>query len=252
MNPRTWRSTVKGFVMAKNPTARWLLLSPFLVAACTLSLILAPIPSGVRPQAFVTASPTHLRPAATIESTVETPGAIQTTLPEEVAKPTPFCEDPRPLTLIETFRRAIGWADGALLSSLVSPQHGLDARLLRDGRVVNYDQPHAAALFESTYVVDWGNSPGSGLPIKGSFRDLFVPDLEDLFSKSYTTTCNQIQVGGTTYTVKWPYEGIDFYSLHYPGSAGYGSLDWHTWVIGMHVVDERIYLYAIMQFKWEP
>ena len=123
---------------------------------------------------------------------------------------------------------------------------------LRDGRVVNYDQEHAAALFESTYVVDWGNAAGSGLPIKGSFRDLFVPDLEDVLSKPNTAKCNQIQAGGTTYSIQWPYNGIDFYSLYYPGSAGYGSLDWHTWVIGIHFVDDQAYLYAITQFKWEP
>jgi hypothetical protein len=185
-------------------------------------------------------------------STAEAPLTMQTAEPAAPASPAPFCRDPRPLTLIDAFRRAITSADGALLSSLVDPQHGMDARLLRDGRVINYDRQHAAALFESTYVVDWGNSPGSGLPVKGSFRDSFVPDLEDVFAKRYTATCDQIQVGGTTYAIQWPYEAGDYYSLYYSGSAGNGSLDWHTWVLGMQVVDEHAYLYAIMQFRWEP
>ena len=128
----------------------------------------------------------------------------------------------------------------------------MDARLLRDGRIVNYDRAHAAALFESTYVVDWGAAPGSGLPVKGSFHDLLVPDLMDVLSKDYTLACNRIEVGGTTYSATWPYPGIDFYSLYYPGSADYGSLDWHTWMVGIHFVESQPYLYAIMQFKWEP
>ena len=239
--------------MVKNPTAQWpVLLSPVLVVACTLSLIRAPIPAATEPQAFGTASPTHITPVVTDMATAEAPLTVQTARPPAPPSPSPFCQDPRPLTLIETFRRAISSADGALLSSIIDPRHGMDARLLRDGRVVNYDRQHAAALFESTYVVDWGNSPGSGLPATGSFRDLFVADLEDVFSQPYTATCNQIQVGGTTYSIQWPYEGSDYYSLYYSGSAGSGSLDWHTWVLGMQVLADHAYLYAIVQFKWEP
>ncbi len=96
-----------------------------------------------------------------------------------------------------------------------------------------------------------GLPAGSGLPVKGSFRALFIPDLADVFSRQYTTACNQILVGGTTYVATWPYDGIDFYSLHYAGSQAYGGLDWHTWLIGMHFVDQQPYLYAILQFKWE-
>jgi hypothetical protein len=156
------------------------------------------------------------------------------------------------LALIETLKRAIGLEDGALLASIVSPVHGLEARLLRGGRVVNYDREHAAALFASNYVVDWGIAPGSGLPIKASFREVFVPDFNKVFSKAYTLKCNQIQSGGTTYSIRWPYEGIDYYSLYYAGSAEYGHMDWHTWVLGMHVLDGQAYLYAIMPFQWEP
>jgi hypothetical protein len=135
---------------------------------------------------------------------------------------------------------------------MVSPTHGMDARLYRDGRVVNYDQQHAKFLFESTFVVDWGAAPGSGLETTGSFHTLIVPSLLDVFNKNYTLTCNQIQVGGTTYQAVWPYPGTHFYSAYYPGGQGNGSLDWHTWLLGMHYVNGKPYLYAIMQFLWEP
>jgi hypothetical protein len=29
-------------------------------------------------------------------------------------------------------------------------------------------------------------------------------------------------------------------------------MDWHTWLLGMHYVNGKPYLYAIMQFFWEP
>ncbi len=38
----------------------------------------------------------------------------------------------------------------------------------------------------------------------------------------------------------------------FAGTQGYGSLDWHTWLLGMHYVNGSPYLYAIMQFMWEP
>jgi hypothetical protein len=183
------------------------------------------------------------------------PTGVIATLPASTQpQPAPanFCADTQATALIGSLKTALQTSDGALLASLVSPTHGMDARLYRDGTVVSYDQEHAKFLFETTFVVDWGAAPGSGLETKGSFHETIVPDLLDLFNKQYTLTCNQLQVGGTTYQAAWPYPGINFYSLFYPGSQGSGSMDWHTWVLGMHYVNGKPYLYAIMQFKWEP
>ena len=166
--------------------------------------------------------------------------------------PANFCADGQVNALINSFKTAIQTSNGTLLASLVSPVHGMDARLYRNGRIVNYDSAHAKFLFDTTFVVNWGIAPGSGLETKGSFHELFIPALRDVFNKSYTLTCNQIQVGGTTYQAKWPYSGINYYSVFYPGTQGNGSLDWHTWVLGMDYTNGNPHLYAIMQFKWEP
>jgi hypothetical protein len=163
-----------------------------------------------------------------------------------------LCEDPQALDIISQLETAVRTEDGELLSSLVSPQHGMDARLFRDGRVVNYDRAHAAALFESTFALDWGIAPGSGLETRGSFQELMVPDLLDVLTREYEVTCNQIRLGGATYTATWPYPGIEFLSVHFPGTDAFAGLDWHTWVFGMHDEDRRPFLYAMMQFKWEP
>ena len=231
-------------------TRQLLFASPFLIAACTLSLFRSPLSLSTPSAAGATAAPAA--------ETSEVPNASATPLVEDKPIPTTpageleFCADPGPLKLLDAFEAAILSADGQALAAAVSPQHGMDARLLRDGRVVNYDRAHAAALFDSTYVVDWGIAPGSGLPVKGSFREVFVPDLLDVLSRQYSQRCNQLEVGGTTYEAGWPYAGIDFFSLYYAGSAEYGSMDWHTWVIGIQTLDDLPYVYAMMQFKWEP
>ncbi len=163
-----------------------------------------------------------------------------------------FCSDSRVTSLIDSFKSAVLTSNGPLLGTLVSPAHGMDARLLRNGRVVNYDPEHAKFLFVSTFSVDWGLAPASGLPTQGSFHDLIVPALTDVFSRAYRLTCDQIQVGGTTYQAAWPYTGIDFYSVYYPGTTANGNLDWHTWLLGLDYESSKPYLYAIMQFQWEP
>ena len=134
----------------------------------------------------------------------------------------------------------------------MDPVHGVDVQLLRNGTVVNYGGEHARQLFESTYSIDWGAVPGSGLQVKGSFHGLVIPALLDVLNRDYLLACNELRVGGATYTPVWPYPSIDFYSVYVPGTGQYGGLDWHTWVLGMQYVDNKPYLYAMTEFQWEP
>ena len=250
-----------------------LLLVCVLATACTFPGL------GAAPTAFVLPTPTLLPPSPAFPSPA-VPSATSLVVPTLLAgTPVPdpfvtqvgvtkivvtravatetqvpsaiFCADSKPTDLINKLKTALQTANGSLLASLVSPRHGMDARLYRYGRIVNYDQTHAKFLFESTYSVDWGPAPGSGMETMGSFHQVFIPDLLDVFTKSYTLSCNQVQVGGASYQATWPYTGINFYSVYYPGS-GSGSNDWHTWLLGMHYQNGAPYLYAIMQFKWEP
>lgn len=231
-------------------------LTLFLATACILPLYRSPLPT---PTALVLPtlnlpSPTAIPASPTvIPATAISPTAIPSTaIPAPQAPPPNFCADGQATVLINSLKSALQTSNGSLLASLVSPVHGMDARLYRDGRVVNYDRTHAEFLFDSTFVVNWGIAPGSGLETKGSFHDTILPDLLDVFNKNYRLTCNQIQVGGTTYQAAWPYTGINFYSVYYPGTQANGNLDWHTWLLGMHYVNGKPYLYAIVQFKWEP
>ena len=165
--------------------------------------------------------------------------------------PADFCVDPQPQGLIGNFKSALQTSNGSLLASLVSPMHGVDARLYRNGRVVNYDQQQAQFLFDSTDRIDWGAAP-SGLETKGSFDKVIVPALLKVLNKDYMLDCDQVQIGGATYKATWPYAGINFYSVYFAGTPNSNNLDWRTWLIGMEYVKGQPYLYAIMQFFWEP
>lgn len=224
-------------------------LTPIVLFACTLSLLSEPGPSRV-PTSLPT-SPASPVASATLFPTATATLVIVPSAPLPIS-PGSVCEDPQALETIRKLETAVRTSDGTLLASLVSPPHGMDARLFRDGRVVNYDREHAAALFESRFSLNWGNAPGSGLETRGSFNELIVPDLLDVFSREYEVTCNQLKVGGTTYEATWPYPGIEYLAVHFPGTDAYAGLDWHTWVLGFHYVDGHPFLYAMMQFKWEP
>ena len=242
-----------------------LILIGLVATACTLPAA-APTPTALilptatlPPPSPVPASPTPAAPTATVSTFPTLSGTTQVAVTQVVVTqvvtqvpPATFCADAQATTLISSLKSALQSSNGTLLASLVSPTHGMDARLYRNGTVVNYDQQHAKFLFETTYVVNWGAAPGSGLDTKGPFHETILPALLDVFSKSYTLTCNQVQVGGTTYKATWAYPGINFYSVYYPGTEANGNMDWHTWLLGMHYVNGRPYLYAIMQFQWEP
>ncbi len=161
------------------------------------------------------------------------------------------CTDPQVIALIDSFKKAVLNSDGVLLSSLVSPTRGMDVAFFRDGTVITYDQQHAKFLFETTFQVDWGAQPGSGAEKKGSFHDVIVPELVKAFNQPYTLYCNELKYGGASYEVKWPYQG-DFYSVYFPGTETNGNMDWHTWVVGVENVNGKPYIYALMQFFWEP
>ena len=236
-----------------------------LATACTLPGIAAPtatpliLPTPiVLPATAVPASPTALTiPTLALATGDPVPAGAQgiatrAVYSKQVISSAEFCADSQPTTLINTFKQSLQSSNGPLFASLISPVDGMQARLYRDGRVVTYDRTHAKFLFETTYSIDWGIAPGSGMLRSGPFHETILPDLLDVFNRDYTLGCNQLQVGGTTYQPVWPYNGVNFYSVYSPGTQANGNMDWHTWLLGMDYVNNKPYLSAIMQLKWEP
>jgi hypothetical protein len=171
----------------------------------------------------------------------------------EYMPPADFCADSRPLALFSMLGSAVESSSGAVLSSLVSPIHGLTVVYIHNGNPKVYSPAQVGSLFASSEVVDWGLGPGSGLPVTGSFADLVRPDLAAVLGASYTTVCNTIQLGGASYTVAWPpqWKNINFYSLYKPGSPAQ-EMDWMTWLVGVEYVAGQPYLFSLSRFNWEP
>ncbi len=228
-----------------------LLLTNLVLWGCNASI---PIPTQMPTLALPTSTPLPpptLPPTATL---FPTPTA--TTPPTATPAPSPtsisFCSNPAVLKLINAFQTAIIQSDGMTLSKLVSPAHGMDVRIFRNGNVINYDQQHAQFVFVSTFQANWGNHPASGEPVQGSFSNVVLPKLLNVFTQSYSLHCNQLQHGAATYTPSWPYPGQDFYSAYYAGTASNGNLDWYTWAIGIEFVGGSPYIFALVPFFWEP
>ncbi len=171
----------------------------------------------------------------------------------EYVDPNSFCLDKRVDVLVGKMIEAISSQDGKLLVSIISPKHGLFVTEIRGGAVINYDAAHAPWVFTSTYEIDWGLHPGSGMPVRGSFSKIVLPDLLDVFDSSYTRKCENIAAGGATYTATWPreYLSINMISFYRPGPAG-KELDWRSWLVGIEYSGGNPYLVALYQLTWEP
>ncbi|MBK6792167.1 MAG: hypothetical protein IPG80_06405 [Anaerolineales bacterium] len=193
-------------------------------------------------------------PATSIPATTPTVGlnevpALLTSIPENY-NPT-FCQDTRALQLVSLLQTSIKSRNGELLASLVSPTSGVGVRYLRGGNVVTYFD-NIKFIFETTYQADWGPGIGSGEPVKGSFQDVVLPSLEKVFEANAVVTCNELRTGGVTYLAEWPYNGMEYYSIHFPGTDQNGGLDWETWAVGMVREEGKPMLAALVHFVWEP
>jgi hypothetical protein len=222
-----------------------MLLAGFvLLAACTSSSDTA-TPTSLPASFFVTS--TALIPVPS--SAAITPGATAPgSTPSSAAN---ICSDPQVTALIDSLKMAVTKEDGLLLSSLVSPASGLEVSYFHNGMAIKYDQNQAKFLFETTYPADWGADPASGSEKVGPFHEVVVPALLKVFNQPYELHCNELKYGGASYPVKFPYNK-DFYSIYFPGTQANGNMDWQTWVAGIEYVNGKPYLYALMQFYWEP
>ncbi len=171
----------------------------------------------------------------------------------EYVSPQAFCADKRVPQMLEQVGQAFIKQDGKLLSTLVSPEHGLDVTYLRTGNTASYTPEEARWMFESTYQMNWGTHPASGQAIQGPFHDKVLPDLLDVLSNPHETICNNPAMGGSNYTFQWPprYRNINFYALYKPGPAG-EELAWRTWLAGVEYVNGQPYLFALLHLFWEP
>lgn len=172
----------------------------------------------------------------------------------EYIAPADFCTDSRVSGLLNDLEIALLNSNGELLSSLVSPVHGIDLRLWRYGTVANYTQEEASWVFLSDYVVSWGPAPGSGLDTVGTFSAEPLPKLQEVFGANYSLHCNDTLDLATFSVEPWPpeYANINFYTVYKPGTEQYGGLDWRAWTVGVEYVQGKPTLFALIHYQWEP
>jgi hypothetical protein len=223
-----------------------LLIGSLLLTGCNISYSSPPTPTPIGTTAFIFV-PT-LTPS--LPTAIPLPAFTPTATPIAPVAAN-VCTDPQVVALIDSLKRAMLNNDGALLSSVVSP-NGMTVHYYHvHEKPITYSAYQAQFLFETTYQADWGSAPASGLEKKGSFHEVVVPDLKKIFSTPYTLQCNEIRHGGANYNISWPYNK-DFYSIYDAGTQQNGNMDWHTWVAGIEYVNGKPYIYALMQFFWEP
>jgi len=196
--------------------------------------------------------PTPTQPVFVIPTLIsaETPASTLLTLTPPPAESN-ICTDPQVTALIDSLKSSMLNSDGALLGRLVHPGRGMEVRWVRNGNAITYTREQAKFLFETTFEANWGAEPGSGLDKIGAFHDVIVPELVEIFNLPYSLHCNELEHGGASYELVWPYEG-NYYSIFFPGTEQYGLLDWHTWAIGIEYENGKPFIYALMQFFWEP
>lgn len=225
------------------------------LTACSVPVDQPPPPTALivdTPQPALS-TPTTL--PATLSPSIPAPNALSeipaylTAVPENF-NPV-FCQDTRALQLLSDMQTAIQTRNGELLASLVDPASGVGVRYLRNGNVITYFD-NIKFIFETTYQADWGLGAGSGEAVKGSFQEIVLPSLELVFASNPLIACNELKVGGTTYIAGWPYTGIDYYSVHFPGTDEFGGLNWETWAVGMARQAGKPVLTALVHFMWEP
>lgn len=218
----------------------------------TLIACSVPVDQPPPPTAMVVDTP---QPALSTPATIPTVAVLNeipaylTAVPENF-NPV-FCQDTRGLQLLIDVQTAIQTRNGELLASLVDPASGVGVRYLRNGNVITYFD-NIKFIFETTYQADWGIGVGSGEAVKGPFQEIVLPSLEQVFASNPMIACNELKVGGTTYIAEWPYSGMDYYSVYFPGTDEFGGLNWETWAVGMARQAGKPVLTALVHFMWEP
>jgi hypothetical protein len=164
-----------------------------------------------------------------------------------------FCADSKVKTLLTDLGTAIKETNGAALTALVSPKHGLDIRLVSNNSPVNYPVADAASIFTSNAVQNWGPALGSdAVKVNGTFADVIQPKLLEVYRSSYELSCNTPGKIVSPANISWPsaYATVNYYTLYKPAA---GETDkWRAFMVGIEYIEGKPYLFALVNFEPAP
>lgn len=161
-----------------------------------------------------------------------------------------FCRDARVTTLLKNLGSALKSSSGTSLAALVNTKRGLDIRLAKYDAPVNFSKAAVASIFSSTTSYNWGSAPGAGDTVTGTFKDVMLPKLQEVYNSNYVWTCDDPSRTGPVVD-PWPYLSINFYSVYKPATPGV-ELDWRNILAGIEYVGGQPYLFALVNYQWEP
>lgn len=164
-----------------------------------------------------------------------------------------FCADPRVPELANQFILALKGRDGGKLSNLVSPKRGLIIRHDWWNPEVNIGFSSVSGLFLDPTPRTWGVNRDSELIIDGTFREVILTQLEDVFSIAPEFHCSELGVGSTAQDAIWPseYSNMNYISFHRAAPEPGSQLNWRTWALGIEYLDGVPYLAILIQYRGE-
>ena len=164
-----------------------------------------------------------------------------------------FCEDGRIPELANQFIVAVKERDGGKISQLVSPKRGLIIRHDWWNPEVNVSFSSVPGLFLDPTPTNWGVNRDSELEIDGTFREVILPQLEDVFSIAPELHCNEIGAGSTGQDAIWPseYSNMNYISFYRAAPEPGSQLNWRTWALGIEYLNGQPYLALLVQYRGE-
>ena len=124
-----------------------------------------------------------------------------------------FCADARIPELANQLILAIKERDGDKFSELVSPKRGVIIRHDLWNPEVTVGFSSVPRLFLDPSSFEWGVNRDSELAINGTFSEVILPQLEDVFSVAPEYHCGELGVGSTAQDAIWP-SGIYEHEFH--------------------------------------
>lgn len=161
-----------------------------------------------------------------------------------------FCSDSRILPFIDQFKQALNSSDGNLLSTLVSPTHGVNFRLWKYSAGVDFTTNTAKNIFTDLTAYDWGGGP-SGTPDVGTFSNEVQPNyLDALNAPNREVYCDNL-TKVFPLSDPWPNHTIRYYNIYKPATPNI-YFDFRSLLIGIEFVNNQPYLYSVITIVWEP